>query len=48
MHIPLEEMGAAALRLALSDDVRSTVQSFPVQLVVRNSTGPSPDLTPSA
>lgn len=48
VHIPLEEMGAAALRLALRDDVRSTVQSFPVQLVVRNSTGPSPDLTPSA
>lgn len=42
VHIPLTEMGSAALRLALAGDVRH--QSFPVQLVVRESTGPSPDL----
>lgn len=45
VHIPLDEMGAAALRLALvSGSAGKQRQSFPVQLVVRQSTGPSPDL----
>ncbi len=44
VHIPLEEMGAAALRLALAPpESGEASQSFPVQLVVRESTGPSPD-----
>lgn len=49
VHIPLEEMGAAALRLALAaSNGVSTQQSFPVQLVVRESTGPAPDGNGSA
>lgn len=40
VHFPLEEMGAAALRLALAGEVNP--QSFPVDLVVRGSTGPCP------
>ncbi len=42
VHMPLEEMGAAALRLALGSDPGCR-QSFPVQLVVRGSTGPAPE-----
>lgn len=42
VHIPLEEMGAAALRLALAAGESAVRhQSFPVRLVVRGSTGPS-------
>ncbi|WP_342373366.1 LacI family DNA-binding transcriptional regulator [Propioniciclava soli] len=44
VHIPLEEMGGAALRLALAEENGGLKrQFFPVQLVVRESTGPSPD-----
>ncbi|MGA4508268.1 LacI family DNA-binding transcriptional regulator [Propionibacteriaceae bacterium G1746] len=41
VHLPLEEMGEAALRLALAPQTAEPrAQTFPVQLVVRESTGP--------
>ncbi len=45
VHMPLREMGAAALRLALGSEL-GTRQSFPVQLVVRASTGPVAEEVP--
>lgn len=50
VHIPLEEMAAVAMRLALTaarpDGIRHQV--FPVRLIPRDSTGPSPDAPTSA
>lgn len=43
IHFPLFEIGAAALRLALVEGDHPKSQRFPVQLVVRGSTGPCPD-----
>lgn len=43
VHIPLEEMGAAGLRKALSaENGERSRERFPVHLVVRDSTGPAP------
>lgn len=48
VHIPLEEMAAAAVRLALTSGEPAAVrhQAFPVQLVPRESTGASPGKVP--
>lgn len=49
VHIPLEEMGAAALRLALAADNGGHVrQEFPVQLVIRESTARTGEEGPRA
>lgn len=43
VHIPLHEMGSAALRLALDGDPGVRGQTYPVQLVARESTGRCPE-----
>lgn len=43
VHMPLTEMGSAAVRLALDlDGSGRRSMSFPVEMVVRGSTGPAP------
>lgn len=42
VHMPLTEMGAAAVHLALYPEASgATSREFPVELVVRDSTGPA-------